>query len=460
MRRNFFQHKIPTLFGVLIITAGVILTAYLTKNGTIFVGRASAPEIPENIRISNISDNSFTVSYITSATVLGSISYGENKNLGTSIIDDRDQQSDKLRSYKIHYITIRNLKPLTKYFFSIISGQTTYLDNEEPFETTTGQTINDRPLDQQPIAGRVTLPDGSIPDETIVYLNTNDGQTISTLIKNDGSYILPLNSMRNKNLDSYISLAQDAKLKILVTGPSIQSNVILSPKQINPVPIIMLSSDYDFTIDNSPVATSSASINFPSFSASASASKNPQIVVPKNNESFSDQQPLFKGNAASGTNVKIIIHSSDTIQAQVKADSKGNWSYRPQNPLTPGEHTISITALDANGILQNISRSFIVYANGSQVDQSATPSATPIVTITATPEITIAITPTLVPSFIPSSTPTPTFIQTSLPTPTVVSKPMQSPGSSSLVTAGASVIITTAISIILFLITRGGTSSL
>lgn len=455
MKKTFWDKRIPTLLGMLLILLGVGLTSYLARQGTNFWGRASPSETPENIRITNVSDSSFTVSYKTAGSSLGSLTSGIDKGLGGTLIDDRDQKEGTLNPYKIHYFTLRNLKPSTRYFFTIISGQNTFLNNGEPFEVATGPLIEEKPPNQQPIVGKITLENGTSPRETVIYATIPNGQVVSALVKPDGSYILPLNSLRTQDLSSYFVIEKDALLQLLVVGAEGEATAKLKLNQINSVPLITLLKNYDFTIDISPVASISGSLGFPSFSASPSASKNPQILTPKKDESFSDQQPQFRGTAPPGAEIKIIIHSEE-LQVQVKADSTGNWSYRPQTPLSSGQHSISIETRDTSGIIKKITQSFSVYAQGTQVEQPATPSATPILTITPTPTLLpiSSPTPTLAPTATPTLTPTPTLIP---PQPTESIKP---PGSASGLVVGATFLTTTVLGIILFLITRGGASSL
>jgi len=470
MKRDIWQKRIPTLLGLALIIVGIGATSFLTKNGVIFSGKAAPPENPEAVRITNISDTSFTVSYTTKASVVGSISLGKDENLGKTYLDDRDQQTGKTANYKVHHITIRDLTPNTKYYFIIISGQVTFLNqaNEDsPFEATTGPVIQNEPDQQQPMFGKILLSNGNKPDETIIYITTPNAQTISTLLKNDGSYILPLNSIRSQYLESYFKFNNNI-LQMLAIGNSTKSQVALFVNQINPVPTIILSKDYDFTINSSPVATSSAeeatrsaeSIGFPSFSANPSQNKEPKILTPKKDEGFSDGQPLFKGVALPESEIKVIIHSEEKIQTEIKADKNGNWNYRPQQKLSPGQHTIAISTKDKFGIIKTITQSFMVYAEGSQVTGSATPSATPRLT-SPTPTTTLAptLTPTL--SLSPTSViiPTPTLIPT-IAAPTVIptKQPMPIVGSSDAKMLGILATTITVIGLFIFFLSRGSIS--
>ncbi len=430
MNKTIWDKRIPTLLGVFLIVVGIGITSFLVEKGIIVVGHANPSANPQNIRITNITDTSFTVSYSTDAQVLGSLNYGTGPSLGQTALDDRDQQTGSLTNHTVHSITVRNLSPTSKYYFSITSGQDKFVNNGVPFEIVTAAAISSPPSDEKPIIGKVVLPDGNSPSEAIIYITTDNAQVISSLIKSDGTYLIPLNSLRSSDLSSYLDFSKVNNLKMLVYGDGLSSNVTLSINQINPVPTVTLSKDYDFSTGSGPVpapsATSSSefqqqqSETFPSAKPGI-VSNGPTLITPKENQSFSDQQPVFQGTGQPNQTVKIEIHSDQTITAQVTADGNGYWSFRPATPLAPGVHTISITTPDANGILRTITQTFTVYAAGSQVNPVAnpptsTPTPTPAPSQSPSPAPTQTPTPTPLPSVSPA--PTPTIAPTLTPTPT------------------------------------------
>lgn len=465
MKKTFWDKRIPTILGIFLITISVGITTFLVNQGSLFQINASPAEQPQNVRITNVTDSSFSVSYSTEGSVIGSINYGNDVVLGQSGLDDRDQESGNLANHKIHNITIRNLTPLTKYYFTITSGKDSYMNNDKPFEITTGASLTQTPSSQTPVTGKVILPSGSAPSEAIIYLTTDNSQVISVLVKPDGDYVLPLNSLRTGNLSSYYNFSQNSNITILMFGDLLTSNVLLSLGEINPIPTVTLSSDYDFRTGNSPVINpSSNSQSFPSFESSSQAteSASPKILTPKKDQGFTDAQPLFKGTALPDEEVQIIIHSDDNIQTKVPADKSGTWSYRPSKPLTPGNHTITIITKDAKGILKSITQSFIVHAEGSQVSQSATPSATltptPTTKPTSTPIPTISGSPTLTAT--PTLSPTPTPIEIAAQFTPAPTTPLPPTGNTSIITAGIVGVFITLIGGLLFLLTRGGISAL
>ena len=179
MRESFWNKKIPTILGILIITIGVGITTFLVSQSTLLKSNASLSDEPKDVRITNVTDTSFTVSYATDEQVAGSLNYGKDKNLGQSALDDRDQQSGNLANYNMHNITVRLLSSQTQYFFTITSGQDSFLNNGQPFTATTGPALAS-PSAQEPMTGKIILPDGTAPSEGLVYATMDGAQVIST----------------------------------------------------------------------------------------------------------------------------------------------------------------------------------------------------------------------------------------------------------------------------------------
>jgi hypothetical protein len=136
----------------------------------------------------------------------------------------------------------------------------------------------------------------------------------------------------------------------------------------------------------------------------------PIITIPKADQSFNDLQPMLSGKALPKNSVEIVIQSATETTTTVQSDESGNWEYRPETPLNAGKHTLTIKSLDTSGILQSISQSFTVYAEGSQfVEPSISPPIIP--TPILAPPTPVSASPTL-------EVPTPTV--TLAPSPTVI----------------------------------------
>ncbi len=404
---NIFHKKIPGIIGIVLIVVGIAVTTFLTKNGGLFITKAGPGIQPKDVRITNISDSSFTVSYLTDDTVIGTIDIGlDEANLSEQFLDDRDQVTQLVNKYKSHSITARNLNPNSSYIFVINSAGKKF--NQTSYVAKTGSVIDDKPLDQNPITGKILLPDGTVPTDSIIYLSIGGAQKFSTLGKQDGNYTIPLNSLRNESLDSYYKIQEDDSINLEVFSQNLTSTINVTLSQANPIPAITLSNSYSFAEE--PEASEGAEINtsFPQLSQ-ATKSTDPKIISPKNSEGFNDSNPEFNGIAQPEETVEIEIHSDEQIKTTVKSDSSGNWNYRPEKPLSVGDHTITIKTKNSLGIIKTITQSFTVYAAGDQVGQTATPSSTlsPTPVSSPIPSLLPTLAPTLIP-FQPAS-PSPTL---------------------------------------------------
>lgn len=407
MKNQLFNKRIPTIFGIGFVIFGIILTTIVANNQTGLKSKASNSQDPQSIKITNLSDKSFTITYQTDAAVTGSVNYGRDKNLGNIELEDLDKEKGNFSPKNIHSITVKKLSPKAKYNLVIISGQNTFLDNGSPFEITTAPNIASRSAGQHTIRGKVLLPNGNPPDEALVYLRTKNSQLLSAPVAKNGAFDFSLKSLRSENLTSYLDLDENTALEITAVGSgSLKSSVLVSLSKKDSMPTITLSNDYDFTSDPTPIASQSAeskSSGFPTIVPKETGIE-PQILTPKENQSFTNQQPQFRGKSLPNEKVEIIIHSEENIQTQVIADSNGNWTYQPPDNLSSGEHTITIKTRDSSGILKTLTQSFTVFAEENQVPEP-TPTITPILLPlpTPTPTITMLIlTPT--PASFPSIT--------------------------------------------------------
>ncbi len=432
MRKTIWEKKIPTLLGITFILIGIATTSFFTQKGVPFISRASTLEIPQNIRISNITPTSFTISYTTPGSVLGTIAYGSTEKMENTVNDDSND-NNTVTPKNVHMMTVKNLSPQTQYLFQIVNGETTFLDNGKPFAIMTAPNISEPSKESRRVTGTILFPnpESETPQEAIVYIATKDSQTLSAKVDKNSKYDISLQNIRDKTLNNYLTITPETQITMLVVGQNAQSNVTLRADQANPVPSIILSKTYDFTVNTTPIASAGASmgIGFPDLVASPSAIKTPQITNPKKDDSLTDLKPLFRGVASPSAHVTIEIHSDEKIKTEVVADRNGVWTFRPKEPLSPGEHTVTIKTRDQFGILKTITQSFTVYAQGSQVGQSATLSATLTPNPTSTPKITSTPTPFPTATIIPTSTPTPV---------TQIFPPIEPPGNSSFLALAVS----------------------
>jgi hypothetical protein len=419
---KIWDKPLPRIFGVFVLLFSLGTIFWLSRNIVLFESKAAIGNTPKEVQISNISENAFTISYLTDEPVTGSISYGDNQQLSEVAFDDRDKNTPD--AHKVHYFTLKNLTPATKYYFSIASGDSIFKDDSKLFEAVTAKNQPDDASPNLNINGKIVLDDGSIPSEGIIYISSGnptskDGsQILSTLINPNGSFSLKPDLLLKKDLSGPFSISAATAFNLIATDSTAKSNVSFFAFNANPLPQIILSKNYDFALGSgfatNTVSSESAQVTgFPQLSTGESTT-GPAIITPKNDDKLKDQQPLFEGTGLPNSDVEITINSEHEIVATVQTDSNGNWEFRPDVPLEPGEHKITIRSLNSAGILQTITRSFTVFAQGSQfVEPSISPTRTPTPT-------TQALTPTTAPSPTSLPTATPIIIPTTAATPIVI----------------------------------------
>ncbi|MEN9407226.1 MAG: hypothetical protein RLZZ455_442 [Candidatus Parcubacteria bacterium] len=462
MNNSLFNRRIPTLLAMILLLGGIGVASYLTNSSLQLTSQASPDEKPQNIRVTNVTDSSFTVTYTTAKNVLGTVSYGTTQSSQTAL-DDRDKKSKTPGQYTVHSITVSGLTPDTGYIFSILSGGSVFLDDGKPFTIKTGKKLDGDQEGTFTITGTVLSSEGSKPGTVLVAVTSQNAQMYSVLSDTNGNYLLKLSKVRTKDLSAFAALTPDTKMDLIALNNSATTRASFLLQDPS-VPTITLSQNYDFTLGREiilPQAASDAgSFTFPVLQVNPVESATVTIASPEKDESFPDLQPKFSGSAAPSESVEITLRSEEQ-QVTVQTDSKGNWTYRPSSPLEPGEHTITIKARDGKGILREVTRNFIVLAEGSQfTEPSVSPISSQSPTQTPTPtRETPSSTPTPIVHISPEETPSPTefiAIPTTIPSPTVTPRPsIQPTGNTSLNTVGLLAFMMMAFGAILLIFTKG-----
>ncbi|OGH05432.1 MAG: hypothetical protein A2W22_02625 [Candidatus Levybacteria bacterium RBG_16_35_11] len=464
MKNTIWEKRIPTLLGIFFILIGIGLTSLLVRQGIIFIGKAAPALSPKQVSVTNVTDSSLTVSYLTDENTVGSVNYGKDQKFGQIARDDRDQENNSLTPRKIHNITLRNLSPMTKYYFSITNGEENYLNGELPYNAQTGQVISEVPPEQVPISGKAITAKGTAPKEALIFASLDGSQKISTLLKGDGSYIIPLNSLRTADFSTYFDFSKPT-ITMEIIGDDFTKSVVITSIGQNPIPTVTLSKDYDFSLGSEPIATDSGEMQALSNLSTTQAEEENKVTIetPVENANFTDSRPIFSGTSTPNEKVTITINSDEPIEVTVTADSAGNWTYRPDQELPPGQHTITISSKDSTGATRFITRSFIVYASGTQIADAtppppsispSPPEVSPSPTLAPSPTPTVFPTATLAPSPTPTNAPTPSLSLS--PTPIGSPTPTLAPPGSSSVTGFGILGMTIALfGVLLFLLSRG-----
>lgn len=220
------KSKIPSLLAIFLLIAGLAAAIFIIKNIQTFRLGATGPSSPQDLKITNIKDTAFTVSWVTDNPTIGIVEYSSqgqtNKSQPTSLS-------------KTHLITIQNLKPSSSYSFRINSAGQTFDNSGIAWQTQTTATLT--PQTGQIISGQVLDQDNLPAKNALVYVSIPTGEIFSTQVTPSGNWLISLPP-----------LADSTVLNISIeASPSLISTAKIDLKSANPTPTIVLGKSYDFS---------------------------------------------------------------------------------------------------------------------------------------------------------------------------------------------------------------------
>lgn len=433
------KNKIPVILGLAILTIGLIAGVFLVQNIQIFNPKASPESSPKDVRISNISDASFTISWTTDKKTQGFVKWGKTDSSLNQVAEDNINDLSFT-----HTATIRNLSTSTNYFFKIGVGETQYDNNGVAWQVKTGPKVS-APTKSVSISGTVINSTGEAAQNALVYVSMVGGTLASTITSQSGNWIIPISNIRSQNLNSFIEINETKSLvEISVNaGSGGLSSAQIFPKSAKPVPPIILGQIHDFR--NAPSSEAgnqpTASIEFPENSSPSSGFKvGEKASTPSassvtldsidQGEVVSTDKPEFFGEGPAGTKISIKVES-EAVTDELTVGKDGSWKWSIPASLEVGTHKVTITWKDKAGIIRTLTRTFIVQASegpafestpsASPTSPSATkaPSPSPSASASATPKASPTATPKASASATASATAAP-IPETGSLTPTIV----------------------------------------
>ncbi len=414
--------RIPTIIGILLLVCIVGGIAYVVENIFRTETKASGSREPKQIRVTNVSDASFTVSWTTELPTTGTLLVSTKGKANKIYFDERDH-TGKLGEYVAHSITVRDISADTDYSVTPLVNSKPHILADKPIAVHIPSTLPLNSGGLEPAYGVIQNEDGTPAADVLIYMTIEGGQQLSTLSKPSGSWIIPLNQTRTADMTAFLPVIERMNETIEVYAGNIQSSVMTDSLNDSPVPEIQLGKDFDFRrqqakkASNSSVAlrpiTPTAEVKqelatFPTKSAvlgeTTQKTYTVQLINPKNNSSISTNLPLVQGTGVPGKYIGISVGLVNPSHGSIQVSPDGTWSYTPKKTLSPGKQSVTISSVDSSGKAVAITHMFTILKSGTQVLGDATPSATlsppevtetqaPIITDTIDPESTLAGTP-------------------------------------------------------------------
>ena len=201
---------------VIFLIVGIIFSVYLVLQNTSLFSKASPDIAPKNVTVSNISDSSITLSWVTDKETIGFVKYAEDASLNQTEYDERDENGPKMRN--THFVVLKNLTTQKKYYFKIVSQDQVFGDGEKPFEQLTASISEDTPPVPVLTFGKLKKIDGNIPKEAVIYLKLPNSTPITTYTEDEGNYLLTVTNARKADLSSYLEVKDGDEATIWADG--------------------------------------------------------------------------------------------------------------------------------------------------------------------------------------------------------------------------------------------------
>jgi predicted outer membrane repeat protein len=176
--------------------------------------------LTSDIRLTNVRDVSFTVSWLTDIESTGLVRYGTDpNNLNQYAYDERGIATFD----DTHYVIVSGLQPITTYYFDVVSGSVTDNNSGTHYSVTTAPTIGLPNSDL--IFGQVFKSDGTtVASGSMVYItledsdgagSTNQAAPLSVLVDSNGYWSTDLGNARSADLSDYFSYSNSGDLLLL-----------------------------------------------------------------------------------------------------------------------------------------------------------------------------------------------------------------------------------------------------
>jgi hypothetical protein len=289
--------RVQTILLIIVLGVVILLSLLLLRSQTTY--ETSADVVPEEVVISNLTSSSVTISWFTKEKVKGFLNYGLQENQYTLVAEDLNDEGTPIER-NLHYFTISNLQPNTRYYFQITSGTNTYTQSESPFTFQTFQVANNISTPKNLL---IALPTATT--EGILYAHASDGTKASTTISTfatSANLTLDKNGLKDQTTGELFDLSK-AEILLSVTDPTGARGSIKATKDTSRVAVATVNATQAVYKASTIFATNLPTTNTPPVSTPKPTTQpTPQPTTPtptpptntnaNNNPPTNQQQPL------------------------------------------------------------------------------------------------------------------------------------------------------------------------
>jgi len=385
-----FPKKIPTLAALFILFFIIGALSFFVQKFTA-KKLTSFPNIePSNLMVTTVSDTGAKIIWQTKEPTTGFVTLNAKNGVKISSYDERDV-TGKRGKYTTHSVPVKNLQPNTTYDIEVISGGKQFpIKNTTDYTLRTGPAIASATSGLEPSYGMVKTNEGKPASGGLLVVALENSQPVSTLITDSGSWIIPLNAIRTKDLSAYLPSNTKVNETITVYYGNEKTEGITDTENDAPVPDMTVGTSTDFR-NLEAKGKSSSSLTFTNQKKSVLGEQTTvhiggvAITQPVQNSSIVSHRPVIQGRGIPGKTVTLTIGISKPETGKTTVGANGLWSFTPTKSLAVGKQSATMTTLDEKGKPVALTTVFTILKAGSQVLGEATPSATLEITATATP---------------------------------------------------------------------------
>ena len=238
--RKFFHHKkspysLGSIFQLSILIFGLVMAVFLTDQAQKYVGRATSSPKPQEVKITNLAEGSFTVSWLTDKPATGVVILKDSSPTSPEKVffDDRSGSYTTNSLFSTHEVTVRSLQSNKAYLFQIQSGKEKYgpASGGVSYQITTLSPTETIPGTPMAVYGNITDNNQSPSAGILVYLITPNSLPLSSLSDQNGNFILSPTNSRSKDLKTFYLPKENDQATLILTSDtktSLKKDLVLS----------------------------------------------------------------------------------------------------------------------------------------------------------------------------------------------------------------------------------------